>query len=71
MAKIIKEAKAKQPITCKCCGCIYEFEKGDQVEVTTTYVYGEGIVSSKMLDCPTCGRSNTIEFVIESNSETN
>ena len=32
MSKILKLLNAK-PITCACCGCTYEFESGDTVEV--------------------------------------
>ena len=64
MSKILKLSSAK-PITCACCGCIYEFESGDTVEV----IYGEylsaggtPIVISKRLHCPNCHFSNEIEF---------
>ena len=64
MAKIIKESKSK-PIKCECCGCVYEFESGDKIELTSIYVGGEGIVLSRLLDCPNCGQHNSVEFITE------
>ena len=67
MSKIVKLPNAK-PITCACCGCVYEFERGDTVEVVYgEYCYANGtpIVVSKRLSCPNCHFSNEIEFVKE------
>ena len=65
MSKILRLTNAK-PITCDCCGCTYEFESGDTVEVIYgEYICADGtpIVISKRLDCPNCHFSNEIEFV--------
>ena len=64
MSKILKLLKAK-PITCDCCGCVYEFESGDTVSVIYGDYYcanGTPIVISKRLNCPNCQFSNEIEF---------
>lgn len=64
MSKIIKFTNAK-PITCACCGCIYEFEGGDIIEVcSANYMTADGkvIVIERKLDCPNCNFSNKIEF---------
>ena len=67
MSKIIKLPNAK-PITCACCGCVYEFESGDTVEVIYAEHFcadGTPTVISKRLNCPNCDFSNAIEFVKE------
>ncbi len=64
MSKIIKMPTAK-PITCKCCGCVYEFESGDIVQVLYAdccYADGEMPVISRRLSCPNCNFNNEIEF---------
>ena len=64
MSKIVKLPNAK-PITCACCGCVYEFESGDTVDVIySNYCYADGkpIVISKQLSCPNCHFSNEIKF---------
>ena len=73
MSKILKLPNAK-PITCACCGCTYEFESGDTVQVIyKNYCHGDGtpIVISKRLDCPNCHFSNKIEFVKENENVEN
>lgn len=73
MSKIIKAPNAK-PITCDCCGCTYEFESGDYVEViygNCCYDNGKIIVISKRLDCPNCHFSNEIEFEKENKNAEN
>lgn len=67
MSNILKLPNAK-PITCACCGCVYEFESGDIVSVIySDYCCADGTptVISKRLDCPNCHFSNEIEFVKE------
>ena len=65
MSKIIKLPKAK-PITCACCGCVYEFEKGDNVIVMTNeYAVSfdpRFIIIGRKLSCPNCHYDNEIEF---------
>ena len=63
MAKIIKGADKFKPITCGVCGCVYEFEKEDRLEVLNL-VYGYDAtphISGIMLECPICGISNKLE----------
>ena len=51
MSKIVKLPNAK-PITCACCGCTYEFESGDTVEVlygNCYYADGTPIHTSRVL----------------------
>lgn len=62
MSKIIKLPKAK-PITCSCCGCVYEFESGDDLMVDyITDLLGKIVIISKKLECPNCCFENDIEF---------
>lgn len=58
----MKLSNAK-PITCACCGCVYEFESGDMVitEELTYLISGTQIVSRK-LKCPNCCYENDIAF---------
>jgi rubredoxin len=66
MAKIIEISKAK-PIHCACCGSIYEFESGDNVEVVEATIGFNTTIANKLLDCPNCGYANKIEFIKENN----
>lgn len=64
MSKILKLPNAK-PITCACCGCVYEFERGDNVDVSfANYMRADGkvIVVGRKLECPFCNFNNEIEF---------
>lgn len=66
MSKIIEFPKTK-PIRCMYCGCLYEYEQGDRVEVEGTqlrnrcgsWVYSENLIK---LPCPVCGNGNTLVF---------
>ena len=40
MAKVIEPAYKFKPIKCSVCGCIYEFEKGDKIEMESV-AYGD------------------------------
>ncbi len=67
MAKILEQPKSK-PVTCKVCGCKYEFENGDTVHTTVVEQQRIGcnaqrIIIARQLDCPACGNSNDIEFI--------
>lgn len=67
MAKILEQPKSK-PVTCKVCGCKYEFENGDTVHVTGIETQSvsrnaQRIIIARYLDCPACGNSNDIEFI--------
>ena len=64
MSKILKLPNAK-PITCDCCGCVYEFESGDNVEVNYSENCCYTIIISRKLECPNCRFSNEIEFAKE------
>lgn len=65
MSKIIKLPKSK-PITCACCGCVYEFEIGDNVTVDcyeySTSMATKFIILARRLECPNCHYENDIEF---------
>lgn len=65
MSKIIKLSKAK-PIKCQCCGCVYEFESGDKVDVVFTEFSNafckKTVIGSRELECPCCHFANKIEF---------
>ena len=63
MAKVIKSADKFKPITCQVCGCVYEFEKGDKVEVLNLeYLYDATLrVGGLILECPICGIANKLE----------
>lgn len=60
MAKVIEPAYKFKPIKCSVCGCIYEHENGDHIEVVSGYAINEIIVFRK-LNCPVCGNENTLE----------
>lgn len=63
MPKIIKQSDKFKPITCGVCGCVYEFEKGDKLEVLNL-VYGRDAtprIGGIMLECPICGILNKLE----------
>lgn len=67
MAKILEQPKSK-PVTCKVCGCKYEFENGDTVHTTVVERQNVGrnaqsVIIARQLDCPACGNSNDIEFI--------
>ena len=64
MSKIIKLPKIK-PITCVCCGCVYEFESGDKLVVETAWRGYEKIVIRRKLCCPNCNNDNCIDFESE------
>ena len=72
MSKIIKLPKAK-PITCKCCGCVYEFEIGDEVETVVMsclkHFVDENDGVLRTLVCPCCCCKNEIEFEDEKNKQ--
>lgn len=63
MAKIIKQADKFKPITCQVCGCVYEFEKGDIIEVLNLERMANltPMVVGLMLECPICGIANKLE----------
>lgn len=63
MAKVIKGADKFKPITCQGCGCVYEFEKGDKVEVLKLeYGFDATLrVAELMLECPICGIAHKLE----------
>ena len=60
MAKVIKPADKFKPIKCSVCGCTYEYEQGDHIEIFSAHGLNEIIVFRK-LDCPVCGNDNTLE----------
>ena len=72
MSKIIKLPKSK-PITCACCGCVYEFESGDNVTVDfseySTRMGTKSIILARRLECPNCHYENDIEFEKEQDNE--
>lgn len=60
MAKVIKSADEFKPVTCEFCGCVYEFEQGDLIDVETLYTYGK-IINQRRLRCPYCLNWNKLE----------
>lgn len=65
MSKILKLPNAK-PITCACCGCIYEFESGDTVitvinDLAVSFSQKYKILARR-LECPNCHYDNDLEF---------
>ena len=68
MSKIITLPNAK-PITCACCGCVYEFERGDNVTVVlneyTASLSAKFIILARRLECPNCHYENDLEFAKE------
>lgn len=61
MAKVINPAYKFKPIKCSVCGCTYEYEKGDHIEVVSCCVGMNEIIVFRKLDCPICGNGNTLE----------
>ena len=61
MAKVIKPAYKFKPIKCSVCGCTYEHEQGDHIEVLSACVGMNETVVFRNLDCPVCGNGNTLE----------
>ena len=58
--KIIHKPKF-EPVTCECCGCLYEFERGDDITIVRTY-YRDRAETSAHISCPICGSSNQLRF---------
>jgi transcription initiation factor TFIIIB Brf1 subunit/transcription initiation factor TFIIB len=63
MSKIIKDPTFEQ-VTCRTCGCIYEYEQGDKIyaehrhfstKETDTTVFCASII------CPVCGDYNALK----------
>ena len=71
MAKVIEPAFKFKPIKCKICGCTYEFEKGDHIEVDCVAVdYGnKNYVIRRTLVCPVCGNENNLEIEGENKND--
>ena len=61
MAKVIEPAYKFKPIKCSVCGCTYEYEEGDHIEVVSLNPLGTLLVLRK-LDCPICGNENDLEL---------
>lgn len=68
MAKVIEPAYKFKPIKCSVCGCTYEHEQGDHINVVTAHGINTVIVFRK-LDCPVCGNENTLEVEGEEENE--
>lgn len=63
MAKVIKPADKFKPIKCSVCGCTYEYEEGDRIEIGSYSGIGGGtLIVFRKLDCPVCGNDNTLEM---------
>lgn len=68
MAKILEQPKSK-PVTCKVCGCKYEFEVGDKLQPLVAFEERDtkGNVHRQVLAltllCPACGARNNVEFI--------
>lgn len=61
MAKVIEPAYKFKPIKCSVCGCTYEFEQGDHLEIDSV-VYGEKqFLARRTLVCPVCKNDNNLE----------
>ena len=61
MAKVIKPAYKFKPIKCSVCGCTYEYEQGDNIEIVSACVEKNEIIVCRKLDCPICANGNTLE----------
>ena len=64
MAKIIEHVKAK-PTFCECCGSVYQWQEGDKVETLQAMIGHESIILGSLMECPSCGHMNKIEFIKE------
>ena len=62
MAKVIKPAYKFKPIKCSVCGCAYEYEQGDKIEIVSACVEKNEIIVFRKLDCPICANGNTLEI---------
>lgn len=63
MAKVIKPADKFKPIKCSVCGCTYEYEEGDKIEVASyAGIVGKPLVVFRILCCPICSNENTLEL---------
>lgn len=67
MAKIITKP-AFEEITCGACGCVYEFEDGDDV-LTLAHITPSSSIYNKSttfvtmrLRCPICGHDNELKI---------
>ena len=66
MSKVVKEPKKFKPVICRACGCVYEFEDGDDIDFYERPYFGgdklsEGnVIVSMLLACPFCGYDNEL-----------
>lgn len=61
MAKVIEPAYKFKPIKCSVCGCTYEHEQGDHIDIVSINPMGNTLIVMRKLDCPVCGNDNTLE----------
>ena len=75
MAKIIKNPNGFKTAVCQCCGCEYEYEKGDTITNQFMRFNHDTRKVKMLLECPICATYNSIfEGFIndkEQNNETN
>ena len=70
MAKVIEPAYKFKPIKCSVCGCTYEYEEGDKIEVSSyAVIVGKPLVVFRTLCCPICSNENTLELEGEEENE--
>lgn len=69
MAKVIKHAYKFKPIKCSVCGCTYEHEEGDRIEICAYEIERRNYVVLRKLDCPVCGNDNNLELEGENENE--
>ena len=69
MSKVIEPSYKFKPIKCSVCGCTYEFEKGDKIEMESVAYGDRQYLISRTLTCPVCGNENTLEVEGEEENE--
>lgn len=67
MSKIIKKPDFEE-VTCRACGCVYEYEEGDDVLTlshiaSSTSIYNKSETLVRMrVRCPICGHDNELKI---------
>jgi hypothetical protein len=64
MSKIIKEQDKFKQVKCLVCGCVYEYDKGDNIEIINLQRTSSGNIApcfTLLLKCPICEQYNVLE----------
>lgn len=61
MSEIIKEPNGFKEIKCVCCGCVYKWEQGDEIDFVEFSFDSD--VGLARLECPCCGVENKLERI--------